>query len=229
MWPLIATSLVSTVEAGTLARLTSQYPEVLAPPQGEAQWVAKSMRLNGLPMTLKTFHSRLNAEAVLNHYETWARGRHADQSTRSKNGEWHVLALRSEQYYITIQARATLGGSHGTIAVSPPLARVALNLESRFPTPASMSIVNLQQYEDFGSESEHISLSSTRTPSIEARAFAELLGREGWQLIREQRTQEMAHGYVLEAQKGAEHASITLIPDRTSSARTAAVIVWKKP
>jgi hypothetical protein len=222
-------SLVSTVEAGTLARLTSQFPEVLAPPQGEAQWVAKSMRLNGLPMTLKTFKSRLNAEAVLNYYEGWTRGRHADESTKSQAGEWHVLALRSEQYYITIQARATLDGSHGTIAVSPRLARAALELESRFPMPASMSIVNLQQYEDFGSESEHISLSSGRAPNIEARAFAQILERKGWELVREQRAQKMAHGYVLEAQKGAEHALITLIPAQAADARTAAVIVWKKP
>jgi hypothetical protein len=229
IWAIIAASLVSTVEAGTLASITARFPELGDPPQGEAQWVAKSMRLNGLPMTLKTFHSRLDAAAVLNYYEVWARGRYADQSTKSRNGEWRVLALRSEQYYITIQARTTLGGSHGTIAVSPALARAALKLESHFPRPASMRIVNLQQYEDFGSQSEHISLSSERTPSLEARAFAQLLAREGWQLVREQRAQQATHGYVLEAQKGAEQASITVMPDRAESARTAAVVVWKKP
>lgn len=226
---MIAAALVSTAEAGTLASITARYPEFKAPPQGEAQWVAKSMRLNGLPMTLKAFHSRLNAEAVLNHYEAWAKGRYADQSQKSRYGEWHVLALRSEQYHITIQARTTLGGSHGTITVSPSLARAALKVETHFPKPTSMTIVNLQQYEDFGSQSEHISLSSARAPSVEAHAFAQLLAREGWQVVREQRAQEIAHGYVLEAQKGAEQAAITLMPDHTERARTAAVIVWRKP
>lgn len=225
---LLLLAAAPIAHAGALERTTSRFPELEAPPQGEARWIAKSMRLNGLPMTLKSFDSRLSAEAVLNHYEYRARGKWADESTRARNGEWQVLALKSERHYITIQVRSTSSGSHGTIAVSPLLERARLQLASTFPIPASMRIVNLQQYEDFDIESEHISLSSARLPSLEARAFAALLARDGWQLVRDQPARELARGHVLEAQKGAQHASIIIVPDQQSSGRTAAIVVWKK-
>lgn len=225
---LLLLATLPVAQAGALAQLTSSYPELDAPPQGTAQWIAKSMRLNGLPMTLKSFDSRLNADAVLRHYEAWARGRHAHESTRSRHGEWQVLALKSERYFITIQARPTREGSHGTITVSPRIEGARLRMATTFPIPASMQIVNVQQYDDLGIESEHISLSSARAAGLEARAFAHLLVQDGWQLLREQPAREITRGHVLEAQKGAQHAAVTIMPDQQASARSVAIVMWKK-
>lgn len=228
IWANLLLVAAPLVHAGALERTTSRFPELEAPPQGEAQWIAKSMRLNGLPMTLKSFHSRLSAEAVLDHYAHSARGAFAKESTRARQGEWHVLALKSEHHFITIQARSTREGSLGTIIVSPRLEQAQLRLDSEFPVPESMHIVNLQQYDDFGVESEHIGLTSPRAPSLEARAYVVLLAREGWQLIRDQPAREVLRGHLIEAQKGAQHASIVIAPDEGSPGRTAAIVVWKK-
>jgi hypothetical protein len=227
-WLLLVSLLAPTSHAGALARITDQLPELHAPPQGETQWVAKSMRMNGLPMTIKSFRSRLSALDVLHHYEAWTRGRYANESSQAKNGDWHVLALRTNEHYISIQARDGQNGSHGTIAVSAKLEGRQLKVESRFPRPIPSQIVNLQEYEDFGMESEHISLMSVRAPQVEAHTYASLLRREGWQLIREQPTREVTRGYVIEAQKGAQHAIVTIVPDQTDASKTAIVIVWKK-
>ena len=219
--------IAAPAHAGALMSATASLPEVDAPPQGEAQWIAQSMRMNGLPMTLKSFHSRLSAEAVLHHYDAWARTQGRRESAQSRNGEWLVLAIKSARHYISIQARTTLDGSHGTIAVSAVLEGAALKLDTSFPIPGTARIVNLQQYDDFGMEAEHISLSSARAPHTEAFAFSQLLAREGWQLVREQRTTE-GGGYVIEAQKGAQHALLTMVLDQSSASMTAVVVVWKK-
>ncbi len=224
----IALFFACSIQASTLARTTAEFPEVPAPPSGEAQWVAKSMRLNGLPMTLKSFHSRMNPDAVLHYYDSWSKHRGSSASTRSSSMDWQILALKFEQFFITIQARSSDEGSHGTIAVSPSLSRASVQLETGFPIPASTKIVNLQQYDDRDAQAEHISLSSKRPPHIEARAFVQLLGGNGWSVIRQQRMQDIARGYVIEAQLGAQQALLTIFPDRVDGSSTAVIIVWRK-
>ncbi|MGH8177233.1 MAG: hypothetical protein ACREV5_13315 [Steroidobacter sp.] len=231
----VASLLLSSLAAvalpahsGSLARLTDAFPELNAPPQGEAQWVARSMRLNGLPMTVKAFHSRLTPDAVMHHYESWGRATGGAQLRRSMSAPWQVLAIQLPHHYITIQARAIRDGSEGTIAVTQPLDRAELATRTGFPRPPTTTIVNLQQYDDFGAESEHISLTSARSVAIEALAFSHLLVVEGWQVVRDQRSSAGTRGHVLEAQKGAQHALLTLMPDHGRPIATAIVIVWRK-
>ena len=54
------------------------------------------------------------------------------------------------------------------------------------------------------------------------------LTRNGWQVIRRQHMRETARGVVIEAQRGAQQALLTLQPDRAQPSMTAIVIVWKK-
>jgi hypothetical protein len=203
-------------------------PDIAAPPQGEATWIAQRMRLNGLPMSLKSFRSHLQSDAVFQHYEAWARGRGTWEVRRSQQPGWQILSLKSRQYFITIQARETSAGAEGTITVSTPPSEARTSIDTEFPTPRSALIVNLQQYDDVGLASEHISLTSSRSVHIEAQAFAQLLERAGWQIVRDQRSVEVKRGHVLEAQRGAEHALLTLLPDHHHPAKTAIIIVWRK-
>lgn len=203
-------------------------PELAAPPQGSAQWLARSMRMNGLPMTLKAFESRLSPDAVLTHYESELRSSGSHESRRLMKAPWHVLMLRSRDHFITVHARAVSGGSEGTILVSPALEPARLRLSSDFPRPPSTHIVNLQQYDDAGMQSEHISLSSDRSPFVEAQAFSQLLIRDGWTMIDTRPTHETHRGFVLEAQRDAEQALLVVIPDATHPASTAIVVTWKK-
>lgn len=228
----VSIAVCMAAHAGALARITASLPKVPQPPQGEVQWVAKSMRMNGLPMTLQVFQSRLSPDELLNYYESqayrWARSEYR----RSTSGNWQMLGIKSPQHYITVQVRAAMNGSEGTIAVSPApqraTAKIARKTTSDFPLPRTVRILNLQEYEDAGIESEHLSLSSPRAATTEARAFARELIRDGWQVIRQQPMQTTARGVVIEAQRGAQQALLTLQPDHAQPSTTAIVIVWRK-
>jgi hypothetical protein len=229
--PLITLALSTAAmqsQAGPLASITAALPQVEAPPQGRAQWVAPSMRLNGLPMTLQVFESRLDPQALIYHYESWARARQGSETRRSTNAPWQVLTIRTPRHQITIQASESPGGSQGTIAVSPRLETGRWQLETKFPLPSGTAIVNLQQYDDSGIESEHLGLASQRSVLLEVMRFSQLLQREGWQLIADRPATDSARGRVVEAQRGAEHAVLTFLPDRTKPSATAIVIAWKK-
>jgi hypothetical protein len=219
---------VLPTQAERLIRTTSALPDLGAPPQGTAQWIARSMRMNGLPMTLKAFESRLSPEAVLAFYESQLKSSGSHETRRLMKAPWQMLMFRSHDNFITVHARAVNGGSEGTILVSPALDPAQLHVRSDFPRPATARIVNLQQYDDAGMQSEHISLSSDRTPFVEAEAFSQLLIRAGWTMTDTRPTHETHRGFVLEAQREAEHALLVIIPDAARPASTAIVITWKK-
>src|SRR5689334_18076117 len=108
------TMLTFPALAGNLSRATEALPNLGAPPQGSAHWVAKSMRMNGLPMTIQVFESRLTPDAVLSHYESFVKASGTHESRRTTNAPWQVLMLRSPDHFITVHARAVAGGSEGT-------------------------------------------------------------------------------------------------------------------
>jgi hypothetical protein len=186
------------------------------------------MRMNGLPMTLKAFQSRLPPEAVLAHYQSQFKLRSTHDVRLSANQPWQVLTLRSSDSFITVHARAVSRGSEGTILVSPALESASLRLQSDFPRPSSTRVVNLQQYDDGGTESEQISLWSNRAPFTELQAFSQLLIGDGWTVRDTRPTRDLQRGYVMEAQRQAEHAQIVILPDSTQPGATAIVITWKK-
>lgn len=228
MIALLFILLALPAHAERLTRATAALPELAAPPQGSAQWIARSMRMNGLPMTLKAFESRLSPDAVLTHYESELKSLGSHEARRSMNAAWRVLMIRSRDHFVTVHARVVTGGSEGTILVSPALDPAVLRLRTEFPRPPSARIVNLQQYDDAGMSSEHISLSSDRTPFVETQAFSQLLISDGWTMVDTRPTRESHRGFVLEAQRQAEHALLVIIPDASRAAGSAIVITWRK-
>jgi hypothetical protein len=139
-----------------------------------------------------------------------------------------MLALKDGDSFVTIQARDAAPGSIGTIAVTANPGKIATALHTRFPLPPSLRVVNLQQYDDDGNESEHLSLVSSRAPHVEAATCARLLGREGWLIIYDAPARAIAGAHVIEAQKGAEHTRLTFLPDRSRGGGTAAIVIWRK-
>lgn len=222
------TTLAQAAHAGTLSRATEALPDLGAPPQGAAQWIAKSMRMNGLPMTLKVFESRLTPDAVLSHYEWFVKAKGTHESRRMTNAPWQVLMLKSADHFITVHARTVAHGSEGTILVSPVLEPASLRMRTAFPRPATTRIVNLQQYDDDGVQSEHISLTSNRASFTELQDFSQLLISEGWTVLDTRPTRDVQRGFVLEVQRQAEHALLVFVPNAAQPATTAIAITWRK-
>src|SRR5437868_152679 len=114
----VISGLFTDAHAGALTRLTAALPEIPDPPQGEAFWVAPSMRMNGLPMTIRGFQSLRRPDEVLAFYESQTYGARTSEHRRSSRGEWLLLSIRSPRHLITVRSRARIGGSEGTITVS---------------------------------------------------------------------------------------------------------------
>lgn len=212
----------SSTIAGAVAQSVAALPDLGAPPRSKVQWIAQAMRLNGLPMKLQLLRSPEAPDDVFDHYESQWRGRAHHELRRSTQGEWQTLSIKSPTHYITLQLTRTSSGSEGTITVSAP--PVSARPATNFPRPVSSRLLSVQEYDDAGIESEHISLSSARSVNVEAQAFQHELARAGWRSDM----QASFQGKVIEAQKGAQHAFVTLQPDSLQPAGTAIVIIWRK-
>lgn len=213
---------VCSANAGAIARLTASLPDIGPPPQGEVRWVARSMRINGVPMTLKTVRSHFQPQELFEHYEALLRGSDHMEARRAVHGEWHVLAIKSRQHYVTIQVHLSVEGSEGTITVTAIPSTTKFTTE--FPRPLTTRLLSLQEYDDAGVESEHISLSSPRAVAVETQAFLHELARDGWQAT--QRTAK--RGAAIEAQRGAQQAFVMLQTNSAQPSSTTIVVVWKK-
>jgi hypothetical protein len=236
---VLACACANTAGAGLLQQQAQALPDIQPPAGGSAFWIAQAMRLNGVPMTIKSFASPTNADEVLHQYEHKLRTSSDMQTRRTQEQEWRVLAIRSKDAYVTIRARNTVRGSEGTIAVTPSLANLKPNKRTRFPCPESVQVLSLQEYEDGGIEAEHISLVSQRSVGIEAQAFAAVLLQQGWQLLRSEATAnntgrrdgvhkgERGTGYVIEAQKAAQLALVNLWRSASGGATTV-MVIWRK-
>jgi len=223
-----ACSGVSRAGDHELSSITKELPDVPAPPQGDMWWISKSMRMNGLPMTLKNFRSRLSLDAVCEYYRVNGGARLTNEVHAHRSGDWSVLSIRSQRHLVTIQVRPTQLGSEGTITVSPLPETYRLKFATTFPHPDTSIVVNLQEYDDAGVLAEHISMTSARSVAIEAQAFVEKLRGGRWQITLREPMRTISRGQLIEAQKGAQHALLSLMPDLERPGKTAIVVVWKK-
>lgn len=223
---LIVLSTVTPIcVAGSIARETQRLPDIPAPSGGESVWIARAMRLNGVPMTIKRLTSATNAAEVLHRYEHKLRTSSDVKTRRSQEGRWHVLAVMTDEYYATIRARNTSKGAEGTVIVTPPLSRVKPKKRTTFPHPGSAALVSLQEYDDEGVEAEHISFVSRRSVGIEARAFEKQLADRGWQVLRNEPAQRHG-GHIIEAQQAAGLAFVNL--RAADSGGTTILVVWRR-
>lgn len=220
--------LCAVAHGGALTRITATFPEVPPPPQGSVQWVAKSMRMNGVPMTVRALHSKLSPSAVLHFYESWSKQQMSAQTVRSRVDGDEMLTIKTGPHLISIRAQRSLTATHGTITSSLASFANTSRVSTAFPTPSNVRLVNAQQYDDEGSEAEHLSFISTRAPHIESAALARHLEEEGWTILWHRAMREAVRGYTVESQKGAQHAQLTVLPAEGFSSGSRILVVWKK-
>jgi hypothetical protein len=220
--------LIGTAHAGSISRAAARLPDAPAPPFGQVNWIAESMRMNGLPMTIKAVYAQSSVEELFYFYESWSKQLPDAQTRRWHTASSEVLSIKAANSLITIEVERALRGAQGTIVTTAPIERAALVKDTSFPHPSSLEVANLQQYEDDGREAEHIIFTSSRAPFLETQAMAGVLDAQGWTIVGEHPSETATQSYVIEAQRNAEQARITIAPDRSRRTSTMITVIWRK-
>jgi hypothetical protein len=217
---------MSSAHASSLSKAVAAFPDLPRPLQGETQWVARSMRMNGLPMTIQSLTSRSVPSEVIHFYQSWATQRGGAQTRRWRTHDSEVLSIRAASYLVTIELRQVVSGSQGTIVMSSPPEKAMLNTVTEFPHPTSWRVANLQQYEDDGKETEHITFTSVHVPASEAQAIMEMLAANGWILISKHSSR--VNDFSAELQRNTELARVVITSGTDHLANTLVTVLWSK-
>lgn len=224
--PCLLVAFMSTVHAGAISKAVASLPALPAPPQGMTEWVARSMRMNGLPMTIQMLVSRSVPDNVIHFYESWAKHQDGVQTRQWHTRNTQVLSIRAASYLATIELRRVVDGSQGTIVISSPPEKSSPMTSTQFPHPDSWRIANLQQYEDNGKDTEHITFTSAREPQSEAQTILQLLAARGWTLI--DKNAVGVNEVSLELQRNAELARVVVNHGTDHHANSLITILWSK-
>jgi hypothetical protein len=164
---------------------------LLAPPAGAAwqdvpdvitlQHMGDKMVVNGIPMTVRAFHTAMPAEQVVDLVqEAWDRNRDRTSVTRTRMPPWTVLNQTVGAEHRSFQIKASPnGGYEGFVALtSPALAREPRPLVRLPPEVTPVQIVDSV---DNGRNSQQIVAVSKRSIDATGAALEASLKAAGWQ------------------------------------------------
>ena len=101
-------------------------PDFPAPPQSRVEWVGRDMEVNGLPTSIRAFHTSNSIEKVVQFYRReWQR-----PVERGKPGfmetidalPWYTISRIEDDYLLTVQVQVKQNdqsGSWGYLSISP--------------------------------------------------------------------------------------------------------------
>lgn len=163
---------------------------LLAPPASAAwqdipdsiilQQMGDKMVVNGIPMTVRAFHTAMPAEEVVNMVQdAWDKNRDRTSVTRTRMPPWTVLNQTVGTEHRSFQIKASPnGGYEGFVALtSPALAREPKPL---IRLPPEMTPVQIVDSVDNGRSSQQIVAVSKRSMDATGAALEASLKAAGW-------------------------------------------------
>jgi hypothetical protein len=200
------------------------------PPGAEAQWVARDMSYNGLPMTIRTFRVNTRIERVLEHYERrWQREyRDAEVLRRQRDG-WNEIFVHTGGQFLSVRMRRKLGTVQGYITASADPRTVEPERSTELALPEGVRMLTRQTYRDGGRRAQNLMLASDRGMRTTAERFDRTLADAGWSITASRASQADGGGYHREYQRGGHHLVIQVGPGGRAGIETMVMANWMKP
>ncbi|MCG8324771.1 MAG: hypothetical protein MI673_04580 [Thiotrichales bacterium] len=168
-------------------------PKFPPPPDSQITLLGDSMVYNGIPMEIRVFGSRRNAQQVTDYYKRiWPKGneRVPGYSVTDMLAPWTIVTYMKDGYLMTVQVTPAKKskGSTGYLAMSklPPLDRGAPELGSGFPKLRGSFVANDIQSKDLIKKGRTILLSNGASVGTNVNFYRDYYLNQGWQTEMDQ-------------------------------------------
>lgn len=187
---------------------TVSWPEMPAVPKAHTTWVAREVRINGVPARMARFESEASVHEVLAYYQAHWAAAPAGPPRAGRVSGWHLLSTLHGPYHLVVQVKPQgHTGSEGLLSI------IHLN-ELRGPEPPAgwprVQGVQLRQViasADGPLQSHHLLATSEQgLPRVRDRFMASLK-HQGWRLQNEVHT---ASGYLATCHRAGDTLDIAL-------------------
>ena len=174
----VATILAPLLLASTGTVAADALPSLRPMADVDIEWIAPSMRQDGLPMAMQSLRSRRPLDETLARYRTrWsARG----DVHVVRRGGWRILVTRLGKHVRTLHLRESLEGVEGVYMVSADPARRTPRPEASLPLPASLEVIRQSSFTDAGRAAESLVLRGRFDVTGESAALLATMRANGW-------------------------------------------------
>lgn len=222
---LFIISLVSVLtNAQSFTKSATPWPEFPEPPKSKVEWISNDMRVNGFPMKILHFNSKVGKAEILAYYQAhWdipdkSLGLPAAAKVKgaviSQVGKDTVIGKIHGPFYMSVKVKDKgLSGSQGTMTTSMILGVTADINPKGIPAPSDAKAISVIESADFGKQSKQV-LFVSRNSVSSIKSFYQLsLPASGWTLLDlhgDGRSQNGVSGFVMTFVKNKQQLDIII-------------------
>jgi hypothetical protein len=175
-------SILIVLSLSGRAQAAEPWPFVPLPPKADVQWVAQSMRVNGVPTRVMQFQSRASRAEVADFYRAyWTGGYLHKASVHAMGQEATVVGQKHGPYLMTLKVEDAAGGtSTGLISVAQVIGSRVDRDPGELPLMGGAHVISVVESDDPGKHSREIVVLTPQPPSSAAQFYQASLTNAHW-------------------------------------------------
>lgn len=180
-----AATFLALFAAAGRAWAVEPWPEVPLPPKAHVQWVAQSMRVNGVPTRVMQFQSRAGRGEITEYYQAYWSGGYEHKPSVHALGEATVVGQMHGPYLMTLKVEdAARGTSVGLISVAQVIGSKVDRDPGELPLMTGARVISVVESDDPGKHSRAVTIVSPQPASSAAQFYQASLVNAGWLQIQ---------------------------------------------
>lgn len=207
---LLLLSVLYCVPANALSRdpLLVDLPALEAPPGADWFWVGQHMAMNNIPMSVKLFTFRGEAESVEKYYLSKWRSLGHGKLTNKAIDTLKVLGYELDGFHYSVQFSEKAGVVEGKIVVTPTPLNYSADKRTTLPIAPRSKVSSKVESLDSGRRSETLTLDSSLGVRQLLDFYVVELQRDGW--VRYSISGDLESGAVAGFQRSGELLQLTI-------------------
>lgn len=188
--PAIALAVLASGRAGA----AENWPEMPKPPQSKSQWIADSMRVNGVPMRVLQFQSSASRQEVVDYYKArWTNGSALKPAINALDGAT-VIGQMQGPYLLNVKVRDGIkGGSTGLLSVSRILGSKPDFSPGDVPLSPGAMVKSVVESNDPGKHNREVVLQAPQSTASVMNFYGAALEAAGWHRIQSNEAARTPH------------------------------------
>jgi hypothetical protein len=196
---VLAGAMFTLLAAGGRAWAVEPWPEVPLPPKADVQWVAQSMRVNGVPTRVMQFQSRADRTEIVAYYRAYWSGYKYAPSIHAMGEAATVVGQMHGPYVMTVKVEDAPHGA-GSTAASVGLISVAQVIGSKverdpgqLPLMNGAHVLSVVESDDPGKHSRTVVVLTPQPPTSVTQFYQTSFVNAGWLQVQGNNSANSAH------------------------------------
>ncbi|HZO20869.1 MAG TPA: hypothetical protein VFB37_00105 [Steroidobacteraceae bacterium] len=170
---------------GTARAASEPWPEIPMPPKADVQWIATSMRVNGIPTRIMRFQSHVSRAEIISYYRAYWTGAYEHKPSISALGDATVVGQTHGPYLMTVKVEdAPKSGSHGLISVALVIGSKLDHDPGQLPMLPGAHVISVVESDDPGKHSRQLLILAPQAPTSALEFYSDSLLNSGWAQVQ---------------------------------------------